>query len=93
MFCLWLRKKFNTRIALVWLIEKWKEPQLGKSGFAGAVQMDLSKTFHTITYDLSITKLHEYVFGKNIRFSLMLPKKKKKKRNSKDKQDFYYLLV
>ena len=55
-----------TQNALVWLIEKWKEPQLGKSGFAGTVQMDLSKTFRTITYDLSITKLHEYVFGKNI---------------------------
>ena len=68
-----------TQNALVWLIEKWKEPQLGKSGFVGTVQMDLSKTFRTITYDLSITKLHEYVFGKN-RFSLILPEKKKKKK-------------
>ena len=68
-----------TQNALVWLIEKWKEPQLGKSGFVGTVQMDLSKTFRTITYDLSITKLHEHVFGKN-RFSLILPEKKKKKK-------------
>ena len=79
---MWFRKKIITRIALVWLIEKWKEPQLGKSGFAGAVQIDLSKTFRAITYDLSITKLHEYVFGKN-RFSLILPEKKKKKKKKK----------
>ena len=59
------RKEPITQIALVWLIEKGKGSQLGKSGFAGAVQMDLSKNFHTITYDLLITKLHEYVFGKN----------------------------
>ena len=44
--------------------------------------MDLSKTFRTVTYDLSITKLHEYVFGKNIRFGLMLPGKKKEKRKA-----------
>ena len=43
--------------------------------------MDLSKTFRTVTYDLSITKLHEYVFGKN-RFGLMLPGKKKEKRKA-----------
>ena len=61
-----------TQNALVWLIEKWKEPLLGKSGFVGTVQMDLSKTFRTINYDLSITKLHEYVFGKN-RFILNQP--------------------
>ena len=85
---MWFRKKIITRIALVWLIEKWKEPQLGKSGFAGAVQIDLSKTFRTITYDLSITKLHEYVFGKNIRFGLMLPGKKKKKEAVKINKTF-----
>ena len=79
---MWFRKEFITQNALVWLIEKWKEPQLCKSSFAGAVQMDLSKTFSTITYDLSITKLHEYVFGKN-RFSLILPEKKKKKKKKK----------
>ena len=50
--------------------------------------MDLSKTFRTVTYDLSITKLHEYVFGKNIRFGLMLPGKKKIKEAVKINKTF-----
>ena len=55
------RKGFNTQTVLVWLIEKWKY-QLDKNGFAGAILMDLSKTFDAINYDLLIAKLHAYGF-------------------------------
>ena len=39
--------------------------QLDKSGFAGAVLMDLSEVFDTINYDLLIANLQTYGFGRN----------------------------
>ena len=59
------RKGFSTRTALVRLIEKWKY-QLDKNRFAGAVMMDLSKSFDTINYNsnLSRAKLMHIVMRK-----------------------------
>ena len=34
-----------------------------KQGFAGALLMDLSKTFDTINHELLIAKLHTYCFS------------------------------
>ena len=49
------RKGFSTQRALITLIEKWKS-SLDQKGYAGAVLMDLSKTFDTINYELLIAK-------------------------------------
>ena len=56
------RKGFITQYALLSLIEWWILC-LDKQGFAGAVLMDLSKTFDTINNELLITKLHAYGFS------------------------------
>ena len=56
------RKGYNTQIALMGLIEKWKKA-LDQKGFAGAILMDLSKAFDTIDHDLLISKLNAYGFG------------------------------
>ena len=58
------RQCFSTQQALVFLIEKWKAI-LEKSGYAGAVLMDLSKAFDTINHDLFISKPNAYGFTKN----------------------------
>ena len=58
------RKGYNTQTALLSLIEKWKSI-LDRSGFAGAVLMDLSKAFDTINHELLVAKLHAYGFDKN----------------------------
>ena len=58
------RKGYNTQTALLSLIEKWKSI-LDRSGFAGAVLMDLSKAFDTINHELLAAKLHAYGFDKN----------------------------
>ena len=55
------RKGFSTQTALVWLIEKW-EYQLHNYGFAGALLMDLSKTFDAINYDILIANLRMHMF-------------------------------
>ena len=57
------RKGYNTQTALLSLIEKWKSI-LDRSGFAGAVLMDLSKAFDTINHELLVAKLHTYGFDK-----------------------------
>ena len=57
------RKGFSTQKALLSLIEKWKIV-LDSKGYGGAVLMDLSKAFDTITHDLLIAKLHAYGFSK-----------------------------
>ena len=44
------------------LIERWRLC-LDKQGFAGALLMDLSKTFDTINHELVIAKLHAYGFS------------------------------
>ena len=58
------RKGFSTQYALISLIEKWKAI-LDKKGYAGAVLMDLSKTFDTINHELLIAKLYAYGIGKD----------------------------
>ena len=56
------RTQVSTQIALLPLIERW-EIMLDK-GYAGAVLMDLSKSFDTINYELLTAKLHTYGFSK-----------------------------
>ena len=46
-------------------VEKWKA-SLDKKGYAGAVLMDLSKTFDTINHELLLAKLNAYDFDKNL---------------------------
>ena len=58
------RKGYSTQTALLSLIEKWKSI-LDRSGFAGAVLMDLSKAFDIINHELLVAKLHAYEFDKN----------------------------
>ena len=57
------RKDFSSQQALLSLIENWKSV-LDKTGFGGAVLMDLSKTFNTIKHDLLVAKLYAYGFSK-----------------------------
>ena len=45
------------------LIEKWKKI-IDNHGYAGAVLMDLSKAFDTLSHDLLIAKLDMYGFDK-----------------------------
>ena len=44
---------FSTQTALTMLLEKWKKI-LDDNGYAGAVLMDLSKAFDTISHELLI---------------------------------------
>ena len=53
------RKGYNTQQALLALIEKWKK-NLDDKGYGGAVLMDLSKAFDTLSQSLLIAKLSAY---------------------------------
>ena len=57
------RKSFSTQHALLSLTEKWKKV-LDNNGHGGAILMDLSNAFDTISHDLLIGKLHVYGFSK-----------------------------
>ena len=58
------RKGFSTQLAPLSLTEKQKKASDNKD-FGGAVLMDLSKAFNTISHDLLIAKLHAYGFNKS----------------------------
>lgn len=57
------RKGYNTQYVLLSMIEKWKQ-YLDNKGHAGAIFMDLSKAFDTISHELLIAKLEAYGFTK-----------------------------
>ena len=57
------RKGFRTQQAYLSLIEKWKTV-LDSKGYGDTVLMDLSKAFHTISFDLVFSKLRAYGFSK-----------------------------
>ena len=50
------RKNHNAQYSLLKMIETWKK-NLGKGEKIGAILMDLSKAFDTITNSLLLTKL------------------------------------
>ena len=75
------RKGFSTQQGLLSLLERWKKV-LDKKGYGGAVLMDLSKAFDTLSHDLLIAKLHVYGFSEE---SLQLIKKLFNKSLEKDK--------
>ena len=55
------RKRFNSKHALISLIERWRK-SLDNKGYGGTVLMDLSKAFDTLNHDLLISKLDAYAF-------------------------------
>ena len=61
---MWLEKRLQDPTGLVSLIEKWKNISDDK-GFGGAVLMDLSKAFDTLSHELLIAKLHVYGFNRD----------------------------
>ena len=58
------RKSYSTQHVLIRLIEEWKSG-LDDGNLVGAVLMDLSKAFDSISHDLLIAKLDAYGFGKS----------------------------
>ena len=50
------RKSYSTNHVLIRLIENWKKSLYEKT-FVGAVLMELSKAFDSITHDLLIAKM------------------------------------
>ena len=56
------RKRYSTQYAFLRLIEKWRKC-LDNSEIITAIQIDLSKAYDCISYDLLIAKLHAYGFG------------------------------
>ena len=59
-----LRNGYNTQHALLRFLETCKMT-LDKSGYAGALLMDLSKAFDCIDHELLIAELHPYEFNTN----------------------------
>ena len=57
------RKGYNTQHALLRLVEKCRS-FLDMKGFAGAILMDLSKTFDCLNHKLLIAKLEAYSFSR-----------------------------
>ena len=55
------RKGYNAQHCLMAMIEKWRE-FLDVRVHGGALPTDLSKAFNCIDHELSISKLHAYVF-------------------------------
>ena len=61
------RKGFSIQTTLLYYIEKLKF-MLDKKEYVGAILMDLSKPFSTISYELSVAKLNTYGFSKEMIF-------------------------
>ena len=59
-----LRRGFNTQLAFLTLIEKWKKVLYYKD-FGETVVINLFKVFDTINHDFLIDNLHAYVFIKS----------------------------
>ena len=53
---------FSAQFALISLTEKWRK-YLDNKGYTGAVLMDLSKAFDTVSHEHLIAKLHAYGFS------------------------------
>ena len=78
------RKKYNTRHALIAMIEKARKI-LDKGGTFGALLTDLSKVFDCMTNDLLITKLHALNFDMNavnLMFDYLTGRKQRVRINS-----------
>ena len=58
------RKAHSTQHALFRLLQEWKN-ELDKSGFIGAILMDLSKAYDCLTHDLLVAKFEAYGIGKS----------------------------
>ena len=58
------RKGFSTQQTLISLIERWKKI-VDQKGYGGAVLMDLSKDFDTLSHYLLLAKLHIYGFNRD----------------------------
>ena len=58
------RKGYSAQNALRSMLEKWRI-SLDNQGFEGAVLMDLSKAFDTLSHELIIAKIHAYGFDKD----------------------------
>ena len=58
------KKGYNTQHALLRFLETCKMT-LDKSGYAGALMMDLSKGFDCIDHELLIAKVHAYGLSRN----------------------------
>ena len=56
------RQGYSTQTALISMLEKWRNI-LDNKGYSGAILMDLSKAFDTITHELLLAKLHAYGFS------------------------------
>ena len=56
------RKSYSSNHVLIRLIENWKK-SLDQKKFVGAVLMDLSKAFDSISYALLLGKLHAHGFS------------------------------
>ena len=61
------RKGYSVQHALIALLEK-SRLSLDNKGYGGAILMDLSKAFVTLSHDLLIAKLHAYGFSKKTFF-------------------------
>ena len=56
------RKGYSAQYAIMTLLEKWRI-SLDRSGFGGAILMDLSKAFDSLNHELLIAKLSAYGFS------------------------------